>query len=100
MSDYARSRDPLGQAPVQIGIVRPAAELAGLIDSYYVVRASQTVSDHYLASPGNIRLGSGEWVLTVDGEWVPTPLKTALFGPTDRSAVFESKGPGVMLAQG
>lgn len=100
MSDYAKSNEPLGQAPVQIGIVRPAAELAGLIDSYYVVRTSQTVSDHYLASPGNIRLGSGEWILTVDGEWVPTPLKTALFGPTDRSAVFGSKGPGVMLGAG
>lgn len=100
MPDYAKSSEPLGQAPVQIGIVRPAPELAGLIDSYYVVRTSQTVRDNYVASPGNIRLAWGEWILTVDGEWVPTPLQTALFGPTDRSAVFGSKGPGVMLGAG
>jgi AraC-like DNA-binding protein len=100
MADYAQSSEPLGKVPVQIGIVRPSPRLAGLIDSYYVVRTAQTVSDHYLASPGNLRLAQGEWVLTVDGTWVPTPHKTALFGPTDRSAVFGSRGPGVMLGAG
>jgi AraC-like DNA-binding protein len=87
--------------PVQIRIVQPAAALAGLVESYYIVETRQTVSDHYLASPGNIRFApKGEWILTVDGVWVPTPKRSALFGPTDRAAVFGSDGPGIMLGAG
>lgn len=101
MSDYATGIDAAAAAPVQIRIVQPAAALAGLIESYYIVETRQSVSDHYLASPGNIRFApKGEWVLTVEGTWVPTPKRSALFGPADRAAVFGSDGPGIMLGAG
>jgi AraC-like DNA-binding protein len=87
-------------APVAVRMLRPAEALSAAVDAYYIVETTQSVSDHLLAGPGNIRLASGTWVLTVDGVVVPTPRRSALFGPTDRAAVFGSHGPGIMLGAG
>jgi len=89
-----------GEAPVSVRMVRPAAALSAFVDAYYIVQTTQSVSDHLVAGPGNLRLASGAWVLTVDGVVVPTPQRSALFGPTDRGAVFGSEGPGIMLGAG
>ena len=90
-----------GGAPLAVRFLRPAAELSGLIDAYYVLDAWQAVSDHLLAGPGNVRFQlAGEWRLTADGAHVPTPQRSALFGPTDRAAVFASTGRAIMLGAG
>jgi AraC-like DNA-binding protein len=88
-------------APLSVRFLRPAAGLAGLVDAYYILDAWQAVSDHLLAGPGNVRFQlAGEWRLTADGVHVPTPQQSALFGPTDRAAVFASMGRAVMLGAG
>lgn len=82
-------------------MLRPAAELAPFIDAYYVVETFGPLTDRYLAGPGNIRFAPrGEWVLTIDGVWHPTPQRAALFGPTDRSGTFGPTGPGIMPGAG
>lgn len=97
MSDASAAANP----PVSIRMLRPAAELAPLIDAYYVVETFGPLTDRYLAGPGNIRFAPrGEWVLTIDGVWHPTPPRAALFGPTDRSGTFGPTGPGIMPGAG
>jgi AraC-like DNA-binding protein len=92
---------PEGVAPLSVRFLRPAAGLAGLVDAYYILDAWQAVSDHLLAGPGNVRFQlAGEWRLTADGVHRPTPQQSALFGPTDRAAVFASMGRAVMLGAG
>lgn len=81
--------------------MRPASALSELIDAYYILDAWRAVSDHLLAGPGNVRFQlAGEWRLTADGVHVPTPQDSALFGPTDRAAVFASTGRAMMLGAG
>lgn len=82
-------------------MLRPAADLAPYIDAYYVVETFGPLTDRYLAGPGNIRFAPrGEWVLTIDGVWHPTPKRAALFGPTDRTGTFGPTGPGIMPGAG
>ncbi len=82
-------------------MLRPAPALAGLVDAYYILETRQAVADHLLAGPGNVRFSlAGEWLLTVDGVHVPTPQQSALFGPTDRAAIFRSTCPSIMLGAG
>lgn len=86
---------------MSVRFLRPAAGLAGLVDAYYILDAWQAVSDHLLAGPGNVRFQlAGEWRLTADGVHVPTPQRSALFGPTDRAALFASMGRAIMLGAG
>jgi AraC-like DNA-binding protein len=90
-----------GAAPLAVRFLRPAPALSGLVDAYYILDAWQAVSDHLLAGPGNVRFQlAGEWRLTVDGAHWPTPQQSALFGPTDRAAVFASTGRAIMLGAG
>jgi len=90
-----------GTAPLAVRFLRPADELAGLIDAYYILDAWRAVSDHLLAGPGNVRFQlAGEWRLTADDAHVPTPQQSALFGPTDRAAIFASTGRAIMLGAG
>lgn len=90
-----------GNAPLSVRFLRPAAELSELIDAYYILDAWRAVSDHLLAGPGNVRFQlAGEWRLTADGVHVPTPQQSALFGPTDRAAIFASTGRAIMLGAG
>jgi len=90
-----------GTAPLAVRFLRPAAELSGLIDAYYILDAWRAVSDHLLAGPGNVRFQlAGEWRLTVDGVHSPTPQQSGLFGPTDRAAIFASTGRAIMLGAG
>jgi AraC-like DNA-binding protein len=98
MGDQIRAAsDP----PLSVRFLKPAPELAGLIDAYYVLDAWRAVSDHLLAGPGNVRFQlAGEWRLTADGEHRPTPQQSALFGPTDRAAIFASTGRAIMLGAG
>ena len=100
MADGAERGEELPAPPVRVTMIRPSDQLAGLVDAYYIVDTIQTVSDHYLAGPGNIRFGRGTWVMTDNGVVVPTPQRSALFGPTDRAAVFGSHGPGIMMGAG
>lgn len=103
MSAASAAEPPASAAssPVSVRIRRPAPELGALIDSYYFVETSQATTDLVLASPGNIRFAPrGTWVQTVDGVHVPTPGRSALFGPTDRTARFGPTGPGLMLGAG
>lgn len=87
--------------PVSVRISRPAPLLARFIDSYYFVETTLAVTDLVLPSPGNIRFAPrGTWVQTVDGVHVPTPAGSALFGPTNRTAVFGPTGPGLMVGAG
>lgn len=96
-----QSAESAASAPVAVRIRRPAPELAGLIDSYYFVETSCAITDLVPATPGNIRFAPcGTWVQTVDGVHVPTPDRSALFGPTDRAARFGPTGPGLMLGAG
>ncbi len=82
-------------------MLRPAAALQALIDAYYILETSEAVADHLLAGPGNVRFSwRGEWLLTIDGVHVPTPQQSALFGPTDRAAVFRATCPSIMLGAG
>jgi len=90
-----------GSAPLAVRFLRPAAELAGLIDAYYILDAWRAVSDELLAGPGNVRFSlAGEWRMHADGAHVPTPQQSALFGPTDRAATFGSTGRAIMLGAG
>lgn len=90
-----------GTAPLAVRFLRPAAELSGLIDAYYILDAWTAVSDQLLAGPGNVRFSlAGEWRMHADGVHVPTPQQSALFGPTDRAATFGSTGPAIMLGAG
>lgn len=90
-----------GTAPLAVRFLRPAGALSELIDAYYILDAWRAVSDHLLAGPGNVRFQlAGEWRLTVDGAHSPTPQQCALFGPTDRAAVFASTGRAIMLGAG
>ena len=96
-----RSAASAALAPVAVRMRKPAPELAGLVDAYYFVETSQATTDLVLAGPGNIRFAPrGTWVQTVDGVQVPTPGRSALFGPTDRTAQFGPTGPGLMLGAG
>lgn len=94
--------DPIAaSAPLEVRMLGAAPELRGLVDAYYVLDANRAVSDHLLAGPGNVRFSlGGEWILTDDGVHIPTPQESALFGPTDRAAVFRSTGRAVMLGAG
>ncbi|MEI9849990.1 MAG: helix-turn-helix domain-containing protein [Sphingomonas sp.] len=88
-------------SPVSIRILRPDSRLAALIDSYYFVETDRATTDMVLSSPGNIRFAPrGSWVQTVNGVVVPTPQRSALFGPTSRTAVFGPTGPGLMIGAG
>lgn len=90
-----------GIAPLSVRFLRPAADLSHLLDAYYILDAWEAVSDHLLAGPGNVRFQlAGEWRLTADGVHMPTPQQSALFGPTDRAAVFASTGRAIMLGAG
>jgi AraC-like DNA-binding protein len=90
-----------GDPPLAVRFLKPAPELSHLIDAYYVLDAWRAVADRLLAGPGNVRFQlAGEWRLTADGAHVPTPQQSALFGPTDRSAIFASTGRAVMLGCG
>ncbi|MDP3852664.1 helix-turn-helix domain-containing protein [Phenylobacterium sp.] len=95
------SSETAATAPLSVRMVRPAPELSQLLDAYYILDACQVVSDHLLSGPGNVRFQlSGEWILTADGVHIPTPQQSALFGPTDRAAIFESTGRAIMLGAG
>lgn len=87
--------------PVSVRMLRPDPALDELIDAYYIVETRIALADNYLAGPGNIRFAPrGTWLLTLDGRTGPAAERAALFGPTDRSGIFESTGPGVLLGAG
>lgn len=89
------------EPPLSVRMLRPSERLRDILDAYYVVQTRQAVADHLLAGPGNVRFSlAGEWILTVDGVHVPTPQQSALFGPTDRAAVFRSTRASIMLGAG
>lgn len=92
----------VGQGPpLSVRMLRPADDLAGIIDAYYILDAWRAVADQLVSGPGNVRFClAGEWMLTADGQHVPTPPRSALFGPTDRAATFESLGRAIMLGAG
>ncbi len=100
--EVASAPPPLpGGAPVSVRVRRPAPRLADFIDSYYFVETTQATTDLVLPSPGNIRFAPrGTWVQTVEGVHVPTPDRSALFGPTGRTAQFGPTGPGLMIGAG
>jgi len=89
------------EPPLTVRVLAPSPNLTDILDAYYLVETRQAVADHLLAGPGNVRFSlAGEWRLTVDDVWVRTPPQSALFGPTDRAAIFRSTGPAILLGAG
>ncbi|WP_310474577.1 helix-turn-helix domain-containing protein [Sandarakinorhabdus sp.] len=79
----------------------PAAHLRPLITTYYGVTTPVALEDHLHPEWGNIRFTlRGEWAVTRPGLDDPTPQRGALFGPTDRTGIVSSAGPGSMVGVG
>ena len=97
----ANGSDAAAAAPLTVRVLAPSPRLKDILDAYYVVETRTAVADHLLAGPGNVRFSlAGEWRLTVDGVHAPTPPHSALFGPTDRAAIFRSTCPSILLGAG
>jgi AraC-like DNA-binding protein len=73
----------------------PASPLRPLITTYYGVSTPVALEDHLHPEWGNIRFTlRGEWTVERPGCADPTPARGALFGPTDRTGIVRSAGPG------
>lgn len=79
----------------------PAPQLRPLITTYYGVTTPVALEDHLHPEWGNIRFTlDGEWSLERPGCSDPTPARGALFGPTDRTGIVRSAGPGSTVGVG
>jgi AraC-like DNA-binding protein len=79
----------------------PAPQLRPLITTYYGVSTPVALEDHLHPEWGNIRFTlRGEWTVERPGCTDPTPAKGALFGPTDRTGIVRSDGPGSTVGVG
>ncbi|WP_156254701.1 AraC family transcriptional regulator [Sandarakinorhabdus oryzae] len=79
----------------------PAPHLRPLITTYYGVTTPVALEDHLHPEWGNIRFTlRGEWTVERPGCSDPTPPRGALFGPTDRTGIVRSAGPGSTIGAG
>ncbi len=79
----------------------PAPQLRPLITTYYGVLTPVALEDHLHPEWGNIRFTiTGEWTVERPGSTDPTGTRGALFGPTDRTAIVRSAGPGRTVGAG
>jgi AraC-like DNA-binding protein len=79
----------------------PAPQLRPLITTYYGVSTPVALEDHLHPEWGNIRFTlRGEWTVERPGCADPTPARGALFGPTDRTGIVRSDGPGSTIGAG
>ena len=79
----------------------PALQLRPLITTYYGVSTPVALEDHLHPEWGNIRFTvTGEWSVERPGSTDPTGTHGALFGPTDRTAIVRSAGPGRTVGVG
>ncbi|WP_017667124.1 helix-turn-helix domain-containing protein [Sandarakinorhabdus sp. AAP62] len=84
-----------------VHFVLPAAQLRPLITTYYGVTTPVALEDHLHPEWGNIRFTlRGDWTMERPGCTDPTPRHTALFGPTDRTGIVRSAGPGSVVGVG
>lgn len=77
----------------------PGPDLRTEVTAFYAVDIAGPLHDHLHPEWGNIRFRlRGEWQMDHGGRMAATPSAT-LFGPTDRTARFETEG-GAMLGVG
>lgn len=84
-----------GDAPVTLGIHRPAAPIQPYVTFYYFCTATRPVADFLYPEWGNVRIGiEGSWRVAVAGHFDHVTQREALlFGPTDRRSEVAG-GPG------
>ena len=79
----------------------PALHLRPFITTYYMVTTPLALEDHLHPEWGNIRFTlTGEWSVERPGCADPTPAHGALFGPSDRTGIVRSAGPGSTVGAG
>jgi methylphosphotriester-DNA--protein-cysteine methyltransferase len=94
-------RQPVALAEPQVRFALPATALRGLITSYYQVVAPAPLEDFLHPEWGNIRFSTrGQWSLSRPGCNDPTPERTSLFGPTDRTGMVRTPGDAASVGIG
>lgn len=83
----------------RVGFWLPPPDLRAEITAFYTVDVAGPLHDHLHPEWGNVRfLLRGDWHMEQGGRMAPTP-PAVLFGPTDRTARFETRS-GAMFGVG
>lgn len=86
--------------PQNLSFYQPTQVLRELVTSYYIVSSEVPLQDYLHPEWANIRFGlKGEWRTRKKDTVHPTPRRSSLYGPTNRTKMFETDG-GVLMGIG